>query len=187
MPHQIVDMFDGAGHPDPYVPPAAPPASAGKSVGIKVQLDPKGHVRRAVVSQSSGSELLDEAARSWAQYEWLYVPSATARTEYHLLHFSREASNERENVRVARSIIPETPRPPYPYLARRLRKEGVVDLLLRLRGDGSVREAKVTRSTGFSLLDLIAQQWAIRYWRLSEFSRRDLRCRVVFTLKGIPF
>ncbi len=180
------NMFDGARHLDPSVPSAAPPGSAGKTVGIKVQLDRRGHVQRAVVSRSSGSALLDETARSWAQYEWVYSPSATERTENHILTFSRNPWDERDDVRVARSIIPDTPRPPYPYLARRLHKEGAVDLLLRLHSDGTVQEAKVTRSTGFPLLDLIAEQWAMRYWKLPGFSGRQLRCRVVFTLKGVP-
>ena len=39
------DMFDGARHPDPFVPPAAPAGSGGKAVGIKVHLDPRGHYR----------------------------------------------------------------------------------------------------------------------------------------------
>jgi TonB family protein len=179
-------MFDGARHPDPFVPPAAPPGSGGKSVGIKLHISPSGRVVRAIVSRSSGSALLDEAARSWAQYEWLYSPSAKPRTEDHTLTFSRKYSDQRDEAQVPRRIIPDTPRPDYPYLARRLHKEGAVDLLLRVRGDGVVQTVNVTKGTGFPLLDLITEQWALRYWKLQGVSNRTVRCRVVFTLKGIP-
>ena len=96
------------------------------------------------------------------------VSTLTRRT--YILTFSQKSSDESDDVRVARSIIPDTPRPPYPYLARRLHKEGAVDLLLRVRSDGTAQEAKVIRGTGFPLLDLITQQWAIRYWKLPGFS-----------------
>jgi TonB family protein len=177
------DMFDGANHPPPFVPSGAPHGSGGKSVGVTVHLDPRGRVLQASVSQSSGSKLLDEAARCWAQYEWLYPPSATPRAEHYTVTFSSRFADERDEVREARSIIPDTPRPPYPYLARRLHKEGVVGLLLRLRSDGTVDEAMVTRSSGFQLLDLIAKEWAKAYWRIRGSPAREVHCYIAFSLK----
>jgi TonB family protein len=176
------DEFDGAHHPAPFVPPAAQPESAGKSVGVEVHLASTGRVEKAVISRSSGSALLDKAARCWAQYEWIYSPSPKPRTERHALTFSHKSVDEREDVRIARSVIPDTRRSPYPYLARRLHKEGAVDLLLRLRRDGTIDEAVVTKSASFVLLDLIVREWARRYWKLKGLSKKEVRCRIVFTL-----
>jgi protein TonB len=62
---------------------------------------------------------------------------------------------------------PEHPnrRPVYPASSRRMEEEGTVVLLLYVRADGTVQEARVDKSSGYSKLDEAAVREALRSWR----------------------
>ena len=59
---------------------------------------------------------------------------------------------------------PRRPPPRYPMAARRLGEEGVVELLVGLSADGSVRQVSVSRPSGFDRLDQAAVA-AVRLWQ----------------------
>ncbi|HMU89439.1 MAG TPA: energy transducer TonB [Pseudomonadales bacterium] len=59
---------------------------------------------------------------------------------------------------------PRRPPPQYPMAARRLGEEGVVELLVALSADGSVRQVSVSRPSGFGRLDQAAVA-AVRLWQ----------------------
>jgi protein TonB len=79
-------------------------------------------------------------------------------------------------------------RPDYPMSGRRDNQQGSVALDILVGTDGRVRDAKVSRSSGFELLDQAAVSEAKQHWRLRP-ARRDgvafeqwLTLRVVFRL-----
>jgi len=55
--------------------------------------------------------------------------------------------------------------PDYPASSRRMGEQGRVLLVLYVRADGSVQEAKVDKSSGFSKLDRAAVEEALKSWR----------------------
>ena len=55
--------------------------------------------------------------------------------------------------------------PPYPPASVRMGEEGTVLLNLYVRADGTVQEARVVRSSGFSKLDQSAVKFAVRTYR----------------------
>ncbi len=56
---------------------------------------------------------------------------------------------------------------PYPNEAMKSRLQGVVRLAFRIRSDGSVTKAKVTRSSGYSMLDNAALT-CVKTWRYNR-------------------
>lgn len=64
-------------------------------------------------------------------------------------------------------VDPENPprHPDYPPESRRMGDEGTVVLLLYLRADGTVQEARVDKSSGFSKLDRAAVREALKSWK----------------------
>lgn len=57
------------------------------------------------------------------------------------------------------------PKPPYPFMARRMGAQGVVLLRVHVRADGSVAEVQIGQSSGFLLLDNSALQTVRDSWR----------------------
>ncbi|MEW6297266.1 MAG: energy transducer TonB [Thermodesulfobacteriota bacterium] len=57
------------------------------------------------------------------------------------------------------------PKPPYPFMARRMGAQGVVLLRVHVRADGSVAEVEIGQSSGFLLLDKSAVQTVRESWR----------------------
>jgi protein TonB len=88
------------------------------------------------------------------------------------------------------SIDPHHPltQPPYPMASRRLAEEGAVLLDILVGADGHVRDAKVSRSSGFDRLDQTAVSEALQHWRLRPATRNGsvfeqwLTLKVVFRL-----
>jgi periplasmic protein TonB len=78
--------------------------------------------------------------------------------------------------------------PPYPMASRRLAEEGALVLDILVSADGHVRDAKVSRSSGFERLDQAAVSEAEQHWRLRPATRNGvafeqwLTLRVVFRL-----
>lgn len=56
------------------------------------------------------------------------------------------------------------PKPPYPFMARRMGAQGVVLLRVHVRADGSVAEVEIGQSSGFPLLDKSALQTVRDSW-----------------------
>jgi periplasmic protein TonB len=65
----------------------------------------------------------------------------------------------------ARVAYGANPLPPYPYVARRLRKEGVVLLEVLVAADGHAADVRVVRSSGFAPLDEAALTTVRDRWR----------------------
>lgn len=61
--------------------------------------------------------------------------------------------------------------PPYPAIETRAGHEGTLTLALLISVDGRVADAKVTKSSGFPLLDQAAVNEAKRRWRLLPATR----------------
>ncbi|MDA5194756.1 energy transducer TonB [Govanella unica] len=61
--------------------------------------------------------------------------------------------------------------PEYPPSARRAGEEGTVILLLYVKEDGRIGEAKVDKSSGFNRLDEAAQKEAERNWRFKPATK----------------
>jgi len=55
--------------------------------------------------------------------------------------------------------------PPYPPLAIRLNEFGKVRLHLTIAPQGTVTDAAVVRSSGYTDLDLAARNWVLAHWR----------------------
>jgi periplasmic protein TonB len=85
------------------------------------------------------------------------------------------------------SIDPHHPltQPPYPMASRRLAEEGAVLLDILVGADGHVREAKVSRSSGFDRLDQTAVSEALQHWRLSPATRNGSAFEQWLTLKVV--
>jgi periplasmic protein TonB len=80
-------------------------------------------------------------------------------------------------------------RPDYPMSGRRDSQQGAVALEILVGTDGRVRDAKVSQSSGFELLDQAAMTEAKQHWRLRPARRNGvafeqwLTLRVVFRLE----
>jgi periplasmic protein TonB len=80
-------------------------------------------------------------------------------------------------------------RPDYPMSGRRDNQQGSVALDILVGTDGRVRDAKVSQSSGFELLDQAAVSEAKQHWRLRPARRNGvafeqwLTLRVVFRLE----
>jgi protein TonB len=99
-------------------------------------------------------------------------------------------SAEPQPVINAAAVDPHHPltQPPYPMASRRLAEEGAVLLDILVGADGHVRDAKVSRSSGFDRLDQTAVSEALQHWRLRPATRNGnpfeqwLTLKVVFRL-----
>jgi periplasmic protein TonB len=99
-------------------------------------------------------------------------------------------SAEPQPVINAAAVDPHHPltQPPYPMASRRLAEEGALVLNILVGPDGHVRDAKVSRSSGFERLDQAAVSEAKQHWRLQPAARNGvafeqwLTLRVVFRL-----
>lgn len=95
-------------------------------------------------------------------------------------------SNSRLLVRSLRASLTSSPRPPYPYEARRARITGTGQFLLHFDNSGSVTEVKVARSTGSQLLDQVSVN-TFRRWRCQPGAYREVSVPISFTLQGAQF
>ena len=59
--------------------------------------------------------------------------------------------------------LPKNIQPMYPSRARHLGQQGLVELLVEIKNDGSIKNLKVKKSSGFALLDSAALA-AVREW-----------------------
>jgi protein TonB len=75
--------------------------------------------------------------------------------------------------------------PPYPMASRRLAEEGAVLLEILVGADGHVRDAKVSRSSGFDRLDQTAVSEALQHWRLRPATRNGSAFEQWLTLKVV--
>jgi periplasmic protein TonB len=99
-------------------------------------------------------------------------------------------SAEPQPVINAAAVDPHHPltQPPYPMASRHLAEEGGLVLDILVSADGHVRDAKVSRSSGFERLDQAAVSEAKQHWRLRPATRNGvafeqwLTLRVVFRL-----
>jgi len=79
---------------------------------------------------------------------------------------SKKSSTLKSNVRT-HPVYESNPTPDYPARARELGQQGTVILLLLISADGSVNEAKVSESSGYSLLDESALNTVERKWQFT--------------------
>ncbi len=61
----------------------------------------------------------------------------------------------------------DTPAPRYPREALKARQQGLVELLVRIDRNGSPVEVRVTRSSGYSILDRAARTQVLNHWRFA--------------------
>lgn len=96
-------------------------------------------------------------------------------------------SAEPQPVIHAASMDPHHPltQPPYPMASRRLAEEGAVLLDILVGADGHVRDAKVSRSSGFDRLDQTAVSEALQHWRLRPATRNGNAFEQWLTLKVV--
>lgn len=82
------------------------------------------------------------------------------------------ATSDRDNNHTGAPVTPprhdanplNNPAPAYPSISRRLREQGIVELLVLILPDGSVGDIKVKTSSGFERLDKTAVA-AVRRWK----------------------
>ncbi|GAB6094333.1 hypothetical protein JCM14469_05850 [Desulfatiferula olefinivorans] len=92
-------------------------------------------------------------------------------------------------VREAFPLYQDNPPPDYPALARKRNWEGRVELDVLVGRDGHVKDVRVDRSSGFSLLDRSALK-SVSRWRFEPGLRGDehlemwVKVPVVFQLEG---
>jgi protein TonB len=96
-------------------------------------------------------------------------------------------SAEPQPVINAAAVDPHHPltQPPYPMASRRLAEEGIVLLDILVGPDGHVRDAKVSRSSGFDRLDQTAMSEARQHWRLRPATRNGSAFEQWLTLKVV--
>lgn len=80
-----------------------------------------------------------------------------------------------------KTVFIATPRPDYPYEARRSRISGSGLLRIYVDETGKVMEVKVMKSTGNRVLDDAGLQ-AFRQWRAKPGNRREVDMPLVFVL-----
>ncbi len=75
--------------------------------------------------------------------------------------------------------------PPYPMSSRRVGEEGAIVIDILVGVDGRVRDAKVSRSSGFERLDQAALSEAKQHWRLKPAARNGVPFEQWLTLKVV--
>jgi protein TonB len=96
-------------------------------------------------------------------------------------------SAEPQPVINAAAVDPHHPltQPTYPMASRRLTEEGAVFLDILVGADGHVRDARVSRSSGFERLDRAAVSEALQHWRLHPATRNGSAFEQWLTLKVV--
>jgi periplasmic protein TonB len=96
-------------------------------------------------------------------------------------------SAEPEAVITAAAVDPHHPltQPPYPMSSTRSAEEGALLLDILVGADGHVRDAKVSRSSGFERLDQAALGEAKQHWRLRPATRNGVGFEQWITLKVV--
>jgi TonB family protein len=105
---------------------------------------------------------MEQAFSGWVEARDVTPSSAQAGS---IVHIGPPLIQDRKEKQPSESPPRFVHQPPakYPLLAKKLKLEGTVTLLLELLPDGTVGEVKVTRSSGHPLLDTAAQN-AVRDW-----------------------
>jgi protein TonB len=96
-------------------------------------------------------------------------------------------SAEPPAVITAAAVDPHHPltQPPYPASAKRADEQGALLLDILVGADGHVRDAKVSRSSGFERLDQAALGEAKEHWRLRPATRNGVGFEQWITLKVV--
>ena len=96
-------------------------------------------------------------------------------------------SAETEAVITAAAVDPHHPltQPPYPASSTRAEEQGALLLDILVGADGHVRDAKVSRSSGFERLDQAALGEAKQHWRLRPATRNGVGFEQWITLKVV--
>jgi periplasmic protein TonB len=96
-------------------------------------------------------------------------------------------SAEPEAVVTAAAVDPHHPltQPSYPMSSTRSSEEGALLLDILVGADGHVRDAKVSRSSGFERLDQAALSEAKQHWRLRPATRNGVGFEQWLTLKVV--
>jgi protein TonB len=79
-----------------------------------------------------------------------------------------------------------SPRPEYPYEARRQKKTGSGVCVLTIDPSGSVSDASMAQSTGADILDN-ATVSAFKRWRFKAGSFTKVRVPITYTMTGAQF
>ncbi len=79
--------------------------------------------------------------------------------------------------------LTNSPRPAYPYEARRAHRTGSGTFLLTFDASGAVNDVAVTRSTGSAVLDQVSTS-TFRRWRCQPGACDKVSVPVTFTLAG---
>ena len=92
-----------------------------------------------------------------------------------------------EAVMTAAAIDPRSPltQPPYPPAALRAGIEGSLALEVLVGPDGRVRDARVLRTSGSSILDQAAVDEARRHWKLRPATRDGVPFEQWYTLRVV--
>jgi periplasmic protein TonB len=104
-----------------------------------------------------------------------------------LLPADLAGSAEPEAVITAAAVDPHHPltQPTYPMSSTRSSEEGALLLDILVGADGHVRDAKVSRSSGFERLDQAALSEAKQHWRLRPATRNGVGFEQWLTLKVV--
>jgi protein TonB len=86
----------------------------------------------------------------------------------------------------AKAVAISSPRPEYPYEARRVRATGSGVCVMTVDPSGAVTSAEMAVSTGNSALDNAATS-AFRRWRFKPGSVSRVRTPITFTMTGAQF
>jgi TonB family protein len=149
-----------ATHTKPPYPPLAQERGENGTTEMMVLLDSAGVPASVEITKSSGSLRLDDAAVAHVKSTWRWMPGAPncqaqapVRIVWNIL--------EREDQFEPTIIITPAPED-YPAEARRQGQEGLVALFIVVDDTGAVRDVRVSRSSGFPVLDDKAQEIARR-------------------------
>ena len=128
----LIPRQDGRVHAVP-LPSGAVTLGLRGTVGLRVSVAASGQVENVAPRRSSGPAYLDVFAWEWAHHVWTYPSADRPRTVTEAVRFAPApgaARREAESIGDLRAVIPDTPRPVYPYVAILTGTQGRVELAL---------------------------------------------------------
>lgn len=163
-----------AGTAAAQAPPSGGPAKAAHIAGAgtcRVVFDADGRVANVVVVESTGSQILDKNTVNYARKNWTGKPNTTVTVPIYY-QLSKSATKT--------LVHYHTPAIPYPYVARANHIHGSGSVQVTFDERGKAITAKMTRSTGSSVLDEATTSYAKANWTSTGGERSTVEVPVLY-------
>ena len=162
--------------PGPPYPLAARAASITGLGTCYVVFGSSGHVRRAMMTKSTGSAILDENTVSFARKNWTGQPNTAISVP-----IAYKLAPATARTKPAGRLT--TPYPPYPYQARAHHDQGRGIVKVTFDESGRPVSAVMTKSTGSSILDGNTVNYALKEWKSSGGKKTTISVPVAYRLQ----